>query len=201
MLTLPLPAARRRHLTLLIALALALVLATCAAPAVAPSPTATPTVASATATATASAAAAVTSLPAGLPPIFAASECTSATATTRQVIERYLALSTSNNPQAVLDCFATVWREKNATGVNVNNFADFAAAWSKAGPVTNVTIRFVDTVNGCDRFGVGAQLANPSAVVYQVPPFFSVGPEAGRMRIYEESTGLPNASATTLHCP
>jgi hypothetical protein len=121
-------------------------------------------------------------------PTFATSECTNATATTRQVIERYLALSTSNDPQAVTDCFAKVRR-------------DGAAAWSKAGPATNVTITFGDTVNGCDRFSVNAQLSNPSSGVYQVPPFFSVGPEAGRMRIYETSTALTNAAATTLSCP
>jgi len=137
-------------------------------------------------------------------PVFAATECTNATATTRQVIERYLTLSTSNNAQAVIDCFAKVWREKNATGFNVNNFTDFAAAWSKAGAVTKVTITFIDTVNGCDRFGVGAQLAdpfpNPSAFVYQVPPFFTVGPETGRMRIFETGTGLVNAQVATTTC-
>lgn len=124
--------------------------------------------------------------------------------TTQAVIERYFALSTSNNAQAVTDCFAQVWRERNATGVNVNTFANFAAAWSKAGPVTNVTITFIDTVNGCDRFGVGAQLANPfpnpSAFVYQVPPFFTVGPEAGVPRIFETGTGLVNTQSVTTTC-
>jgi hypothetical protein len=154
-------------------------------------PSPTPTVATATAAATASVAPS---------PVFAASECTSATATTRQVIERYLALSTSNNVQAVTDCFAKVWLDKAGTPLPGNSFADFAASWSKAGPVTNVTITFGDTVNGCDRFGVGAQLANPSAFVYQVPPFFTVGPEAGRPRIFETGSALLNQSLATTRC-
>ena len=130
-------------------------------------------------------------------PVFAASECTNAIATTRQVIERYLALSTSNNPQAVIDCFAKVWRDKHDTNPT---FADYAAIWSKSGPVTNVTITFGDTVNGCDRFGVNAQLSNPSAGVYQAPLFLTVGPEAGRPRIFEGGTALVNPSLATTRC-
>ena len=124
-------------------------------------------------------------------PTFAASECTSPTATTRQIIERYFALSTSNDAQAVTDCFARVWRDKTAT------FAEGAALWARSGPATSVTITFVDAVNGCDRFGVNAQLSNPA---FRVPPFFSVGTEAGRPRIYETSTALANSGSTTLRC-
>lgn len=174
------------RLTLIVVL-----LASCGGVATAPSNS--PTVAPTTATATAS----VSATTAAPSPVFAASECTSTTATTRQVIERYLALSTSNNPQAVTDCFAKVWRDKNDTNPS---FADFAAIWSKSGPVTNVTITFGDTVNGCDRFGVNAQLPNPSAGVYQVPPFFTVGPEAGRPRIFETGTALVNSSLATTRC-
>lgn len=111
------------------------------------------------------------------------------------MIERYLALSTSNNAQAVSDCFAKVWRDKTST------FADGAAAWSKSGPATNVSMTFVDAANGCDRFNMKAQMSNPPSGSFQVPPFFSVGPEGGRMRIYETSTALTSASATTLRCP
>jgi len=153
----------------------------------APATTAIP---SASATAPATAAAAPS-------PVFAASECTNAAATTRQVIERYLALSTSGNAPAATDCFAQVWRDKHDTNPR---FADFAETWSKSGPVTSVVITFVDTVNGCDRFGVNAQLSNPSAGVFQVPLFFTVGPEAGRARIFEAGTALVNTSLATTRC-
>lgn len=126
---------------------------------------------------------------------FAATECTAATATTRQVIERYFALSTSNNTQAVTDCFAKVWRDKTGAA-----FTESAAQWSHSGPATGLVITFMDAVNGCDRFGVNAQMANPPNSATRVPPFFSVGAEAGRMRIYETSTALTNASSTTLRC-
>ena len=152
-------------------------------------PTPSPTVAAATAAATAS----------GAPsPVFAASECTSATATTRQVIERYFALSTSNNAQAVTDCFAKAWRDKTATG-----FADSAALWSHSGPATNLVVTPVDTVNGCDRFRVSAQMQPDSFWMRGQSggsAFFSVGAEAGRMRIYETSSALTNPSSTVLRC-
>jgi hypothetical protein len=162
----------------------ALLAASCAAPA-AVTPSAPPT--------TAIAAAASSSAPVATP-IFAANECTTATATTRQVIERYLALSTSNSASAVSDCFAKAWRDKTSS------FADGAAVWSHSGPATGVGITLMDVVNGCDRFGVNAQMTNPPSSAFRVPPFFSVGAEAGRMRIYETSTALTNASGTALRC-
>ena len=133
--------------------------------------------------------------------IFGANECTTATANGHQVLERYLALASSNNPQAVTDCFAKVYRDKVGTGLPGNSFADSAAVWSRAGPVSGVTITFGDTVNGCDRYSVSGKLANPSSTAFQIAPFFSVGLEGGVMRIYEGSTGLANASLTTLRCP
>ena len=160
-------------------------------------PTPSPTVAAATAAATASVAAS---------PVFAASECTSPTATTRQVVERYFTLSTSNNARAVTDCFAKAWRDKTATG-----FADSAALWSHSGPANNLIVTPVDTVNGCDRFSVTAQMPN-NRFWTGGQVFFSVGFEAlnstqpagapppGRMRIYEAGTALLNASNTTLRC-
>lgn len=172
----------------------ALLLASCAAPAVVTSsPTTSPTVAAATAVATA-VAPVVTVAP---PPIFAASECTSGTATARQVIERYFALSTSNNAQAVTDCFAKSWRDKSA------QFADSAALWSHSGPATSVVVTAADAVNGCDRFRVTAQMPNDSFWMRGQTGgqgFFSVGAEAGRVRIYEIATALANASLTTLRC-
>ncbi len=143
-----------------------------------------PTVAAATAAATAS----------GAPsPVFAASECTSATATTRQVIERYFALSTSNNAQAVTDCFAQSWRDKSP------QYAAGSELWSHSGPANNLIITPVDTVNGCDRFRVTAQMPN-NRFWTGGQVFFSVGFEAGRMRIYESGSALLNASNTTLRC-
>ena len=136
-------------------------------------------------------------------PVFAASECTNATATARQVIERYFALSTSNSAVAVTDCFAKVWREKNATGVNANAFADSAALWSHSGPATNVIVTPVDVVNGCDRFRVSAQMPADSFWMKGQTGgqgFLSVGAESGRIRIYEASTALANASSTALRC-
>jgi len=176
-----------------------LLVAACTTPAAIMAPATSPTVAAATTTPTAS----VAGTPAAPSPAFAASECTNATASTRQVIERYFALSTSNSAQAVTDCFAKVWREKNATGVNVNAFADGAALWSHAGPATNLVFTFGDAVNGCDRFRVSAQMPADSFWMKGQTGgqgFFSVGAESGRMRIYEISTALANASSTTLRC-
>jgi hypothetical protein len=172
-----------------------LLLASCAAPAAVSSSPPSPTATVATAAATTSAPAATASQV-----VFAPSECTNATATTRQVVERYFALSTSNSAQAVTDCFAKVWRDKN----NANpTFAESAALWSHSGPATNVVVTPVDVVNGCDRFRVTAQMPPESSWMKGQTGgqgFFSVGPEAGRMRIYEIGTALVNASATTLRC-
>ena len=172
-----------------------LLLASCAAPATVSSPPPSPTAPVATAAATTSASAAIATQV-----VFAASECTNATATTRQVIERYFALSTSNSAQAVTDCFAKLWRDKN----NANpTFAESAALWSHSGPATNVVATPVDVVNGCDRFRVTAQMPPDSSWMKGQTAgqgFFSVGPEAGRMRIYEIATALTNASATALRC-
>lgn len=170
-----------------------LLAASCAAPATVPSsPTVPPTVAAATATATP-----VPPSTVAPAPVFAAAECTSATATTRQVIERYFALSTSNSTQAVTDCFAKTWRDRNA------GFAEGAALWSHSGPATNVVATPIDVVNGCDRFDVKAQMPADSFWMRGQSggrASFSVGAEAGRMRIYAMATGLADASYTTLRC-
>ena len=164
-----------------------LLLASCGG-SVATSPTRSPTVAAATPASTASAPATVAtpSSPIG------ASECTSSTATTRQVVERYFALSTSNDSHAVTDCFAQSWRKRNA------QFAEAAALWSHSGPATDLVVTPVDVVNGCDRFRVSAQM--PSNSFWTGQQFFSVGAEGGQARIYETATALANASATTLRC-
>jgi hypothetical protein len=172
-----------------------LLLASCAAPAAVSSPPPSPTAPVATTAATTSAPAAPATQA-----VFAASECTNATATTRQVVERYFALSTSNSAQAVTDCFAKVWRDKNDANPT---FAESAALWSRSGPATNVVLTPVDVVNGCDRFRVTAQMPPDSFWMKGQTGgqgSFSVGPESGRMRIYETSTALANASSTALRC-
>lgn len=172
-------------------LAAALLLVSCTTPIVVTPPATSPTIAPATAAPTASVAATA----AAASPAFASSECTKATATTRQVIERYFALSTSNNALAVIDCFAKVWRDTHPT------FADSAAFWSHAGPATDVVITFLDTVNGCDRFGVKAQMATfGTNNAFSVAPFITIGPEAGVPRIFETGTGLVNAQSETITC-
>lgn len=119
---------------------------------------------------------------------------------TRQVIERYFALSTSNNAQAVADCFAKVWRERNATGVNVNTFTDAAALWSHAGPATGLLITFLDAVNGCDRYGVAAKMTSGFPIGQGGSEFITIGPEGGAPRIFEVTTGLVNTQAATTAC-
>ena len=180
-------------------LAVALLLASCGGAGTAP--TSSPTVAQATATATAAPSSTVTASAsaAATPssPVFAASECTTAKATTRQVVERYLALSTSDNAQAVIDCFAKVWRDKHDTNPT---FAESAAFGSQAGPAANVDITYLDPVNGCDRFGVKATMATYANSPFSVPRFFTVGPEAGAPRIFETGTALVNTQSATTTC-
>jgi ABC-type transport system substrate-binding protein len=187
---------RRMNLLLRPLLMPVLLLVSCAAPVAVRSAPPAPTVPPATVAVTTS----VPTTTAPAAPVFAAAECTSATATTRQVIERYFALSTSNNAQAVIDCFAKVWRDKHDTNPT---FADSAALWSQSGPATNVVVTPLDVVNGCDRFRATAQMRPDSGWMKGQTGgqgLFSVGPEAGRMRIYEIGTALVNASATTLRC-
>ena len=118
--------------------------------------------------------------------------------TTQTVIERYFALSTSNDAQAVIDCFAKVWRDMH----NVDpTFAESAARWSQAGPTSGLVITFLDTVNGCDRYGVRAQMATYGTNnAFSVAPFITVGPEAGVPRIFESGTGLVNQQLATTTC-
>jgi hypothetical protein len=179
-----------------------LLLASCAAPATSSPGSPTATLATVAAPTSTSAATASTSTPAttATAPAFAASQCTSATASTRQVIERYFSLSTSNSAQAVTDCFAKAWREKNATGVNVNAFADASALWSRAGPPTDLVITFLDAVNGCDRYFVAAKMASGFPIGQGGSEFITIGPESGTPRIFEVTTGLVNAQSATTTC-
>lgn len=157
---------------------------------VATSATTSPTLAPATATATPSALATVAS---PSPAVIAASDCTSTTASTRQVVERLFALSTSNDTRAVTDCFAQSYRDKNA------DFSAAAADWSHRGPATDLVITFVDVVNGCDRFKVTAKMPNHPG--WNGQQAYAVGAEAGRARIYDSGTAMAIPSLTTAHCP
>jgi hypothetical protein len=169
----------------------------CAAPAVATSSQPPlPTVAAPTASVVATAAPS----PARPSATAAPGLCSNPQMTTRAVIGRYFDLSTSGDVQAVSDCFAKAWRERNATGVNVNAFADGAALWSHAGPATAVIITLMDVVNGCDRFSVNAQMANAPSTAFRVPSFFTVGRERGTSRIFETGTALVNAQSATTAC-
>ncbi len=122
------------------------------------------------------------------------SRCTITGAATRQVVERYFALSTSNDPPAVTDCFAQSWRDRN------QQFAAGSELWSHSGPANNLAVTLLDAVNGCDRFRVTAQMPN-NRFWTGAQQFFTVGPDAGGPRIYEVGTALVNPSLATTHCP
>ena len=126
--------------------------------------------------------------------------CTDPKMSTSAVIERYFDLSTRNDPQAVADCFAKEWRERNATGVNVNAFADAATRWSSAGPASDLVIRFLDAVNGCDRYAVSAKMASGLPIGQGGSEFIAIGADAGTPRIFEVTTALVNTTSATTAC-
>lgn len=130
----------------------------------------------------------------------AAPSCTNPEMTTRAVIERYFDLSTSNSVQAVIDCFAVSWREKNATGPNGNTFTDAAARWSHAGPASDLVITLQDGTNGCDRYFVAAKMADGFPIGQGGSAFITIGPAGGTPRIFEIGTALANAQLATTTC-
>lgn len=130
----------------------------------------------------------------------AAASCTNPEMTTRAVIERYFDLSTSNSVQAVIDCFAVSWREKNATGPNGNTFTDAAARWSHAGPASDLVITLQDGTNGCDRYFVAAKMADGFPIGQGGSAFITIGPAGGTPRIFEIGTALANAQLATTTC-
>lgn len=82
--------------------------------------------------------------------------CTDPRMTTQAVIERSFELSTSKDSRAVSDCFAASYR---AHFVSNPSWDTVATQWASAGPTTGLRITYGDTVNGCDRYGVAAQMA------------------------------------------
>jgi hypothetical protein len=120
--------------------------------------------------------------------------CTSAQASTRQLLERYFSLTQSNDVGAVLDCFARSYREHS-------DMESSAGRWANAGKVMSLKIELVDRVNGCDRYQAQWDLSpedpfhpNPWSI------FYSVGPETGVARIFDGGTGLTAPEYTTVFC-
>lgn len=122
--------------------------------------------------------------------------CTSPTATPRQVLVRLFALSTSGDPKAASDCYAATYRRSSS-------FDQAMAMWVQDGPATNVVIRFLDTVRGCDRFHATAQMSATSFWMRGQgggAQFFTVGPDLGGARIYETGTALVAPEYATTEC-
>ena len=112
--------------------------------------------------------------------------------TTQAVIERYFELSTSKDPRAVTDCFASVYRDRFARNPT---WDEVAAMWASTGPASGLQISRIDVVRGCDRFSVSVTMPNQ-----RVAPFFTVGPESGTPRIFETGTALVNEQTATTTC-
>lgn len=120
--------------------------------------------------------------------------CTSATATSRQLLDRYFSLTTSGDVAAVLDCFAKVYRD-------IGDMEFSANRWANAGPLSSLSIRYVDTMKGCDRFATDYQFVTPDpGWPNGFTIFLSVGQESGVMRIFDGGTGLASAEATRVVC-
>jgi len=155
-------------------------------------PTATATVVAATATATPAA------TPSPRPSVTAAPGlCSNPQMTTRAVVERYFELSTSKDARAVSDCFAASWR---ARFVRNPSWDEVATQWASAGPATNLRITYGDTVKGCDRYEVAAQMATGHPIGQSGSEFLTVGPEGGTPRIFEMGTALVNPQLATTTC-
>jgi hypothetical protein len=115
--------------------------------------------------------------------------CSAPTSTTRAVIDRYLALSTSGDADAVRDCFAIGWRAQFPSQ------EDGAARWATAGPVTSADIRLVDRTHGCDRYAVNWRTRDAAFGNYMI-----VGMDGDRPRIVETGTALVRAEHSTRRC-
>lgn len=120
--------------------------------------------------------------------------CTNAQTSTRQLLDRYFSLTTSNDVASVLDCFAKPYRDHL-------DMESSARRWANAGKVLNLKIDFLDRVNACDRYQASWDFAvedpfhpNPWTI------FYSVGPEAGVSRIFDAGTGLTAPEYTTVFC-
>ncbi len=120
--------------------------------------------------------------------------CTSAQATSRQLLDRYFALTTSGDTGAVLDCFARVYRDKGDMEFSANR-------WANAGPLSRLSVRYLDRVNGCDRFATQYQFVTPDpGWPGGFSIFLTVGLEAGVMRIFDGGTALAAPEYTLVAC-
>ncbi len=120
--------------------------------------------------------------------------CTSAGATSRQLLDRYFSLTTSGDVAATLDCFAKAYRD-------IGDMGSSADRWANAGPLSRLSIRYVDTVKGCDRYATSYQFVTPDPGWPDgFSIFFSVGPESGVVRIFDRGTALASAEATRVAC-
>ena len=95
------------------------------------------------------------------------------------------------------DCFAASYR---AHFVSNPSWDAVATAWASAGPATGLRITYGDTVNGCDRYGVAAQMATGYPIGQSGSEFLTIGPEGGSPRIFEGGTALVNAQLATTTC-
>ncbi len=100
------------------------------------------------------------------------------------MLDRYFSLTTSGDSAAVMDCFAKPYRD-------LGDIEASARMWASSGPLTRVVVKYVDTVNGCDRYATEFDFAIPDP--YFPNPwtiFYTVGPENGVARIFDGGTGL-----------
>ena len=110
------------------------------------------------------------------------------------MLDRYFSLTTSGDISAALDCFAKVYREKGDIEFS-------ASRWVNAGTLSSLELRYLDTVNGCDRYGAQFQFATPDPLFPNgFSIFYSVGPESGTARIFDGGTGLAAPEYTTVFC-
>ena len=125
-----------------------------------------------------------------------ADACTTTGSQGEDVLVALFRLASSGDGRSVADCYAAPYRTQHAT------FDDLAGRWSRSGPAQVFSIRKIDRVNGCDRFAVEAQLDHGEAVAWvgRMTIFYSVGPDVGRMRIWDGGTGLAAPEYTTMVC-
>jgi hypothetical protein len=125
-----------------------------------------------------------------------AGACTSASRSSKQVLEQLFALSTSGDWRKVADCYARSYQEGGA------GFPERATRWAAAGPAALEHVLFVDRVNECDRFEVVAELANGAPVGWQGRQrvFYSVGLESGVPRVFDAGSALASREVTRVAC-
>ena len=120
--------------------------------------------------------------------------CTSPAYTSRQLLDRYFSLTATGDTAAVIDCFAKRYRDQGDIQFS-------AERWASAGRLASLSIRYVDNVKGCDRYAAQFQFVVPDPGRPEgFYVFYSVGPEAGTMRIFDGATGLPTAENTLVSC-